>query len=57
MSTFVFAGSAQFGSVAVLGSGGGVGPAVIAALLLNARYIPMGIAGSGSGRVLISQGE
>ena len=44
MSVFVFAGSAQFGSVAVLGSGGGVGPAVIAALLLNARYIPMGIA-------------
>ncbi len=44
MSAFVFAGSAQFGSVAVLAAGGGVSPAVIAAVLLNARYMPMGIA-------------
>jgi branched chain amino acid efflux pump len=44
MSAFVFAGSAQFGSVAVLGGGGGVATAVIAAVLLNARYLPMGIA-------------
>jgi predicted branched-subunit amino acid permease len=44
MSTFVFAGAAQFGSVAVLGSGGGVAAAVIAGVLLNARYLPMGIA-------------
>ena len=43
-SAFVFAGSAQFGAVAVLGAGGGVPPAVVAAVLLNARYIPMGIA-------------
>lgn len=43
-SVFVFAGSAQFGSVAVLGAGGGPAPAVIAAVLLNARYVPMGIA-------------
>ncbi|MDP9188127.1 MAG: AzlC family ABC transporter permease [Actinomycetota bacterium] len=43
-SAFVFAGSAQFGSVAVLGSGGGVSPAVITAVLLNARYVPMGVA-------------
>jgi predicted branched-subunit amino acid permease len=44
MSTLVFAGSAQFGSVAVLAGGGGVAAAVTAAVLLNARYLPMGIA-------------
>jgi predicted branched-subunit amino acid permease len=44
MSVLVFAGSAQFGAVAVLGAGGGVATAVIAAVLLNARYLPMGIA-------------
>ncbi|CAN5484279.1 hypothetical protein BH20ACT15_BH20ACT15_03420 [soil metagenome] len=44
MSVFVFAGSAQFGSVAVLGSGGGIVPALAASVLLNARYVPMGIA-------------
>jgi len=44
LSAFVFAGSAQFGSVAVLGAGGGLPAAVIAAILLNARYVPMGIA-------------
>jgi predicted branched-subunit amino acid permease len=44
MSALVFAGSAQFGSVAVLAGGGGVAAAVTAAILLNARYLPMGIA-------------
>ena len=44
MSAFVFAGSAQFGSTAVLAAGGGVGTAVVTAILLNARYLPMGIA-------------
>jgi predicted branched-subunit amino acid permease len=44
VSAFVFAGSAQFGSVAVLAAGGGITPAVLAAVLLNARYLPMGIA-------------
>jgi predicted branched-subunit amino acid permease len=44
MSVLVFAGSAQFGSVAVLGAGGGVPTALTAAVLLNARYIPMGVA-------------
>lgn len=44
MSAFVFAGSAQFGSTAVLASGGGPAPAIVAAVLLNARYVPMGIA-------------
>jgi predicted branched-subunit amino acid permease len=44
LSALVFAGSAQFASVAVLAAGGGVSAAVIAGILLNARYIPMGIA-------------
>jgi predicted branched-subunit amino acid permease len=40
----VFAGAAQFGSVAVLAAGGGIATAVIASVLLNARYLTMGIA-------------
>ena len=44
MSILVFAGSAQFGSVAVLGAGGGIPTALTAAILLNARYVPMGVA-------------
>jgi predicted branched-subunit amino acid permease len=44
MSAFVFAGSAQFGATAVLASGGGAVAAIVAAVLLNARYVPMGIA-------------
>jgi predicted branched-subunit amino acid permease len=44
LSVFAFAGSAQFGSTAVVASGGGAGAAVLAAVLLNARYVPMGIA-------------
>lgn len=44
MSVFVFAGSAQIASTAVLASGGTVGAALTAAILLNLRYVPMGIA-------------
>lgn len=44
MSAIVFAGSAQFGALAVLAAGGGVVAAVAAGLMLNARYVPMGIA-------------
>jgi predicted branched-subunit amino acid permease len=44
MSATVFAGSAQFGALAVLAGGGGFVPAVLAGVLLNARYVPMGIA-------------
>lgn len=43
-SIFVFAGSAQIASTAVLGSGGTVTAALTAAILLNLRYVPMGIA-------------
>lgn len=43
MSATTFAGSAQFAAVSVLGDGGTVAAAVAAALLLNARYAPIGI--------------
>jgi len=43
MSATTFAGSAQVAAVSVLGAGGGVVAAVVAALLLNARYAPIGI--------------
>jgi predicted branched-subunit amino acid permease len=44
MSAVLFAGSAQFASTAVLAGGGGAAAAIVAGLLLNARYLPMGIA-------------
>ena len=43
-SGFVFAGSAQIASTAVIASGGTVTAALTAAILLNLRYVPMGIA-------------
>jgi 4-azaleucine resistance transporter AzlC len=43
MSATTFAGSAQVATVSVLGAGGGIAAAVVAALLLNARYAPIGI--------------
>lgn len=43
MSALTFAGSAQFAAVSVLRDGSAAA-AVLAALLLNARYLPMGIA-------------
>ena len=44
MSAIVFAGSAQFAVVSILGGGGGVGAAVAAAALMNSRFLPMGVA-------------
>lgn len=44
MSTVVFAGSAQFAAIGILGAGGGVGAAVAAATLMNSRFLPMGLA-------------
>jgi 4-azaleucine resistance transporter AzlC len=44
MSVVVFAGSAQFASVAVLGAGGSPGAAILAGALLNLRFLAMGIA-------------
>jgi 4-azaleucine resistance transporter AzlC len=43
MSATTFAGSAQFAAASVLGVGGSVISAVTAALLLNARYAPIGV--------------
>jgi 4-azaleucine resistance transporter AzlC len=43
MSATTFAGSAQFAAVSVLGEGGSVAAAVAAAILLNARYGPIGV--------------
>jgi 4-azaleucine resistance transporter AzlC len=44
MSAFVYAGAAQFAAVAILSQGGSVIAAVLAAVLMNGRYIAMGVA-------------
>jgi 4-azaleucine resistance transporter AzlC len=44
MSAIVFAGSAQFTAIAILSQGGTVGAAVLAAALVNSRFLPMGVA-------------
>jgi 4-azaleucine resistance transporter AzlC len=44
MSAIVFAGSAQFTAISILASGGTVGAAVLAAALVNSRFLPMGAA-------------
>ena len=43
MSAITFAGSAQFAVASILGAGGGVNEAIAAAILLNARFAPMGL--------------
>ena len=43
MSVTTFAGSAQFAAASVMGSGGQPVAAIAAALLLNARYLPIGV--------------
>ena len=43
MSATTFAGSAQFAAVSILGAAGGSAAAIAAALLLNARYVPIGV--------------
>jgi 4-azaleucine resistance transporter AzlC len=48
MSIFVFSGAAQFGALAVLLAGGSAGAAIVAGVLLNARYLAMGLALAGS---------
>jgi 4-azaleucine resistance transporter AzlC len=47
-SVTTFGGSAQFAAVSVLGAGGTLASAVGAAVLLNARYLPMGLAAAPS---------
>ncbi len=43
MSATTFAGSAQFAAASVLAGGGSAATAIVAALLLNARYAPIGV--------------
>jgi predicted branched-subunit amino acid permease len=60
-SIFVFAGSAQFAAVEILGDGGSVASAAVAGLLLNVRSLAFGVimasalAGSLGKRALMSQ--
>jgi branched chain amino acid efflux pump len=44
MSAVVFAGAAQFGATAVLASGGDAVTAIATGVMLNARFLPMGVA-------------
>jgi predicted branched-subunit amino acid permease len=44
MSIFVFSGAAQFAALSVLAAGGGAGPAIAAGMLMNTRWLPMGLA-------------
>jgi branched chain amino acid efflux pump len=61
MSALVFAGAAQFAATAVLAAGGDPATAILAGILLNARYVPMGIAlapslrGGALGRAAVGQ--
>src|ERR671939_1621915 len=44
MSILVFSGAAQFAALSVLAAGAGPIAAVAAGLLMNARFLPMGLA-------------
>jgi 4-azaleucine resistance transporter AzlC len=44
MSVIVFSGGAQFAALSVLAAGGGAVAAIVAGLLLNLRFLPMGFA-------------
>lgn len=44
MSLIVFAGSAQFAAIAIVGAGGTVVAAIVAAAMMNSRFLAMGIA-------------
>jgi 4-azaleucine resistance transporter AzlC len=44
MSAVVFAGASQFGATAVLAAGGGGATAIATGAMLNARFLPMGVA-------------
>jgi 4-azaleucine resistance transporter AzlC len=48
MSGTTFAGSAQFAASSILGVGGSAAAAIAAALLLNARYTPIGLTVAGA---------
>jgi predicted branched-subunit amino acid permease len=44
MSAVLFSGAAQFGATAVLAAGGDAATAIAAGTMLNARFLPMGVA-------------
>jgi predicted branched-subunit amino acid permease len=44
MSAVLFSGAAQFGATAVLAGGGDAATAIAAGTMLNARFLPMGVA-------------
>lgn len=44
MSMIVFAGSAQFTAVSIVAAGGTIGAAIVAAAMMNSRFLPMGVA-------------
>src|SRR5689334_12464266 len=44
MSLVVFSGAAQFAALTVLTAGGGAIAAILAGMLMNARWLPMGLA-------------
>jgi 4-azaleucine resistance transporter AzlC len=44
MSVLVFGGAAQFASVSILAAGGSLASAASAGLLINTRFLPMGLA-------------
>ncbi|HWC42514.1 MAG TPA: AzlC family ABC transporter permease, partial [Actinomycetota bacterium] len=48
MSLTTFAGSAQFAVASILGAGGGLATAIVAAVLLNLRYGPIGLSAAGA---------
>jgi len=61
MSATTFAGSAQFAAASILDDGGGALAAIVAAIMLNARYVPISLSvasifpGSRKRRLLESQ--
>ena len=44
MSLLVFSGAAQFAALTVLTAGGGAVAAIAAGMLMNGRWLPMGLA-------------
>ena len=47
MSLIVFSGAAQFAALTVLMAGGGAVAAIAAGMLMNGRWLPMGLAVTG----------
>jgi len=48
MSFVVYAGAAQFAVLSVLAAGGGAAAAIVAGVLMNLRFLPMGLAAAPS---------